>query len=187
MATKRLDGTTHFESDVAAGARDANANFPVLKGAATGADPLIEPDGDDANAGLIIRGKGTGIASAAIVTIFEDTGAAVGQFDAWFFVAPRKLRVIDVREVHAVAGTDAGAVTAQLTKVTSGQAPLAGVAVLAATVDLKAAANTPVNPALTTTDANRVLAAGNGLAIDFTGVFTSLRGVIVIVTLVPEP
>lgn len=60
MATKRLENTTHFESDVAAGARNTNANFVLLSGSTTGQPVVVQPEGDDTNVNLRLVGKGTG-------------------------------------------------------------------------------------------------------------------------------
>lgn len=105
--------------------------------------------------------------------------------DGVFYVANRPWRVGAVRTIFSVAGTDVGAVNLTVKKQTGVQAPDAGVAVLAATVDLKGAVNTVVNSALTATAADKELAAGDRLSVDFTGVLTAVAGLCVSVDLIP--
>lgn len=157
----------------------------VPDGLASGGDIVIAPVGDVANIGVRLSGKGTGFVSGAMLAVYNDTSAAGAQVDAWFFVASRKLRVKQVRAVHRVVGGASAAVMVE--KVTTGQAPAAGADVLAANIDLTATADTPVNPTLSATDADLVLAAGEGLCVDYSGTLTGLRGVSITVLLVPEP
>lgn len=158
----------------------------VPEGLASGGDILIYPEADSlANIGVVFKGKGTGIAAGALAVDVTDASAAGGQVDFWGYVAPRKLRVIDIREVHGVIG-GAGA-TVMPRKVTSGQAPSAGLALLTAAFDLVGvAANTPSTGTLTATDADRILAVGNGIALDYSGTLTGLRSVTISITLIPE-
>ncbi len=108
-----------------------------------------------------------------------------GFVDQLFYLAGAPVEVIDVREVHAVAGTDAGAVTLMLRKCTGTQAPASGTALLASTLNMKATANTPQSGALTTTLNDRKLAPGDRLAVDFTGTLTALASVALSVVLRP--
>ena len=68
--------STHFGSDVVAGARDANANAVKVSGAATTVAPTVEAVGDDTNIGITLKGKGTG--TAAISTGATGTAAVDG-------------------------------------------------------------------------------------------------------------
>ena len=86
-------------------------------------------------------------------------------------------------ERHQTAGTDAGAVTVGLEKVTDGTAPASGVSVLASELSLKATVNTVQTGTLTTTLANRNLALGDGLALEDTGTLTAVANVTVLVEL----
>jgi predicted RecA/RadA family phage recombinase len=82
-----------------------------------------------------------------------------------FFIAPVAMRVLKVSEVHSVAETTAGTLTADVFKDTGTNAPGAGVTVLGSTkANLKSAANTVQSPALSGTAANLLLAAGDRLA-----------------------
>lgn len=107
--------------------------------------------------------------------------------DQCIWQAPFDCQVISVDEIHAVAGTDAGAVNLQLTKDTGTDAPGAGADLLTnnanAGFDLKGTANTRQAGTLTGTVANLQLAAGNRLSLDYAGVITTLAGVQVTVTL----
>lgn len=96
-----------------------------------------------------------------------------------FFIATATCYVSKFQEVHQVAGSDAGAVTLMLEKLTGTTALDSGVDVLASTLSLKATANTVQTATLTATNANRTLAVGNRLALKDTGVLTALVGVAV--------
>ncbi len=101
-----------------------------------------------------------------------------------FFIAPFACEVVSVREAHTAAGTDAGAVTLDIEKLTGTQAPDSGVAVLGATkINLKGAANTVQAPALTSTTADKRLAAGDRLCLKDSGTLTAVAGVCVTVEL----
>lgn len=57
----RQSGSTHFHSNVVAGAHDANANAIALTGAVTADNPEVAVVGDDTNASLELTAKGTGV------------------------------------------------------------------------------------------------------------------------------
>lgn len=109
--------------------------------------------------------------------------------DQAFFIANRAYQVVGIREVHSVAGNDAGAVNVQVTKDTGTNAPGAGTNLLTnnagAGFDLKGTANTPQVGALSTTESDLQLAAGDRLAVDFAGTLTTLAGVVITVSLRP--
>ena len=117
-----------------------------------------------------------------------DTGAFIyasaeyvaTSIDKTFFVATRAMRVVGVTVRPTVAGTDAGAVTAEIRKVPSGTAIASGTVVHASTANLKGTVNTNQNLALSATPANSRLAAGDALAVDFTGALTSATGVVTV-------
>ena len=90
---------------------------------------------------------------------------------------PFAFEVIGVTARHEVAGTDSGAVSVMLKKVPSGTAKASGTNVLAAGINLKAAANTNQAGTLHATQANRQGAAGDALALVPTGTLTALDGV----------
>jgi hypothetical protein len=104
--------------------------------------------------------------------------------DVQFWTAPVKCTVVGIREVHAVAGDDAGAVTATIRRCQGTEAATAGDDLLGSTkINLKGTALTEQAPALTDTTANLTLEAGNRLSLDVTGTTTNLAGVIVTVLL----
>ena len=85
-------------------------------------------------------------------------------------------KVISVIYTSNVAGTDAGAVTAQLTKCTGIVAPASGVVLLTAAIDLKTAANATVPGVLISNQSTLTFAATDRLALDVTGVTTAVDG-----------
>jgi hypothetical protein len=104
--------------------------------------------------------------------------------DVQFWAAPVKCQVVAVREVHAVAGDDAGAVTGTVRRCQGTEAATAGDDLLGTTkINLKGTALTEQTPALTSTTANLTLDAGNRLSLDVTGTTTTLAGVILTVLL----
>ena len=104
--------------------------------------------------------------------------------DVQFWAAPVKCQVVAVREVHAVAGDDAGTVTGTVRRCQGTEAATAGDDLLGTTkINLKGTALTEQTPALTSTTANLTLDAGNRLSLDVTGTTTTLAGVILTVLL----
>lgn len=149
------------------------ANSPFYKGAIrfVGSQAYI-------NSGTQWVGLGDRVISVPIASATEAVDQNV-------FVADKAYTVTAVQEVHSTAGTDAGTVTAALMKCTGTQAASAGVAVTTAPFNLKSTANTVVTATLTATAANKTLAAGDRLSLDFTGVQTALTGAVVTITLSP--
>lgn len=108
-----------------------------------------------------------------------------GTTDAAFYVANRAMEIVAIREVHSAIGSDVGAVTLAVTKDTGTAAPGAGTTVQTGTFNLKSTANTVQTGTLTATAANKKLAAGDRLSVNFTGTVTDVAGVVVTVTLRP--
>ena len=108
--------------------------------------------------------------------------ATAGNFNA-FWIAPFACRVVGIKESHAVAGSDGGAVTLVVEKLTGTTAPGSGVSQQSANIDLKGTANTVQSPALSATAADLALAIGDRLALKLTGTPTSLASVVVVVQL----
>ena len=67
---------------------------------------------------------------------------------------------------------------AEIRKVTSGTAITAGQLLHTGTYNLKGTANTVQSLTLSSTDADLLLAAGDSIAIDFTGTLTDATGVV---------
>lgn len=105
--------------------------------------------------------------------------------DKVFFVADRAYRVHGIRARVTVAGTDGSAVTAAVVKAASGTAIGSGTALHSGTVDLKGTANTNQTLTLSTTSSDLDLAAGDCLAVDFTGTLTAATGAVT-VSLAPK-
>ena len=105
--------------------------------------------------------------------------------DQVFFIANRAYEVTAIQENHSTLGTDGSAVSLQVTKDVDGEAPGAGKNLLTTAFSLKTTVDTTQSGTLTATLADRKLAAGNRLAVDFAGVLTAVAGVAVTVTLKP--
>lgn len=133
----------------------------------------------------VTRGKAlVGEIVGDTITVTYRQSANGSLVDETFFIADRAYQVMAIREVHATAGNDAGAVAAQITKDTGTAAPGAGTDLLTSTgFNMKATANTVQAGTLVGTAATLLLAAGDRLAIDFNGTLTSLAGVVVTVVL----
>lgn len=84
--------------------------------------------------------------------------------DAWIYEATDDVEIIDVR--HIVGVTAGAAVTATLRKNASG-APTSGNSVTTTALALDATANTTVVKTLTATTADRQLASGQRISLDF--------------------
>lgn len=97
-----------------------------------------------------------------------------------FWIAPAACLLTAFQEVHQTAGTDASAVTLDLEKLTGTTAPGSGVSMLSSTLSLKATASTVQKATVTTTNANRTLAAGDRVALKETGTLTAVANVSVI-------
>lgn len=94
------------------------------------------------------------------------------------FVATRAYKVKAITARVTVAGTDTSAVTAAVKKASSGTAIASGTALHSGTINLKGTANT--NQALTVSDDDAVIAAGQAIGLDFTGTLTAATGVVTV-------
>lgn len=99
-----------------------------------------------------------------------------------FFLANRPVKVTGVSMVWDTAATNGSAVTMDVTKDTSTNAPGAGTTILAAAQSVKGTINTPVNPALAASAATLTLAAGDRLAVKTSGTLTALAGLVIVVS-----
>lgn len=102
--------------------------------------------------------------------------------DIW--VAPGPYMVVDVRESHSVVGGAAAAVRPR--KITDTSAPGAGAGatvkeITQAAFDLTASINTSRQGTLSATQSDYIFAAGDRLALNFTGTLTGLVGQITVV------
>lgn len=130
-----------------------------------GADGGIDVDGyDKTNAGFV----------------FESVSWLASSVDQTFFVATRRMIVRSIAARVEVAGTDGGAVTAVIRKVPSGTAITSGTALHTGSINLKGTAATVQTLTKSATPSDLVLAAGDSLAIDFTGTLTSATGAVTV-------
>lgn len=97
-----------------------------------------------------------------------------------FFIANRPIEIMKIKEVHSTAGSDGGAVTLQIEKLTGTTALDSGSTILNTAFDLKGTANTVVSySGYIGLNANRQLVEGDRLALKDAGTLTSLAGVCV--------
>lgn len=111
------------------------------------------------------------------------TAAATAANYGVFFIVPVTCLLVGVKEVHQTAGSDAGAVTLNIEKLTGTQALDAGAATLATALSLKATADTVQTGTITGTSANKTFAAGDRLAMDDAGTLTAVANVSILLTL----
>ncbi len=105
----------------------------------------------------------------------EGTSAATAANYGIFFTANKTLRVIEVTEIHTTLGTDAGAVTLQLEKLTGTTALDSGTTLLSTAFNLKGTINTVQYGTLVLTG-DVILARGDRLALKDAGTLTAVAG-----------
>ena len=113
-------------------------------------------------------------------TIYGADAATAGNYGV-FWIVPFECTITEIREVHQTAGTDAGAVSLQIEKLTGTQALDAGVATLATAFNLKGTIDTISTGTLTATVADKRLVRGDRLAMDDSGTLASVANVTVII------
>lgn len=116
-------------------------------------------------------------------TLYGATAATAANYGTFFINRIAPCYVSAFYENHQVAGSDAGAVTVMLEKMTGTEAPDAGDAILAAALSLKATANTIQTGILTNTLLYRNLALGDRLGLKDAGTLTNVSNVTVFVEL----
>lgn len=114
----------------------------------------------------------------------QGTNAATATNYGVFWIAPFACFVMGFREVHQTAGSDGSAVTLQLEKLTSGQAPDAGQTLLTTALSLKTTANIVQTGVLTTTTVNLNLAKNDRLCMKDAGTLTSVANVTILVDII---
>ena len=129
------------------------------------ADGSLGIEGTDAGPGVLLAASTEWLASSV---------------DKIFYVAPRAMVVQSITARVEVAGTDGSAVTAVIKKAPSGTALGSGTALHSGSINLKGTAATNQSLTLSTTDGVVKLAAGDTLAIDFTGTLTSATGAVTV-------
>jgi len=112
------------------------------------------------------------------------TSAATAANYGVFFNVPFPCYVNSFSESHQALGTDGGAVTLQLEKLTSGQAPDAGTVLLSTALSLKTTINTVQSGVIVPLNTSYNLAAGDRLCLKDAGTLTAVSNVTVTVELV---
>lgn len=107
----------------------------------------------------------------------EGTSAATATNYGVFFIAPFPCTISGVREAHQTAGTDGGAVTLNLEKLTGTQALNSGITLLSTAINLKGTINTVLNASLSSIPSDLNLAVGDRIALKDTGTLTTVAGV----------
>lgn len=120
--------------------------------------------------------QGVDLGEGGFVNATAEYNAA--SVDKVFFVADRAYAVKGIRGRVTVAGSDGSAVTATVRKVPSGTAIGSGTALHSSTFNLKGTADTNQSLTLSTTSGVLDIAAGDSLAVDFTGTLTAATGAI---------
>lgn len=105
------------------------------------------------------------------------TAAATAANYGVIFIAPCPCVLKKFSEVHQTAGSDAGAVTLTLEKLTGTTAPDSGAVMLSSALSLKTTANTVQDGTPTLTLANRTLAIGDRLCLKDAGTLTDVANV----------
>lgn len=113
---------------------------------------------------------------SAVYTFSANAGIA----DQPFFIANQPYVVKKIVQIHATAGTVAGC-TCVVKKVPSATTVANGTALQSSTFALDGTANTLQTATLATNSGTLTLAAGDRLAVDFTGTLTTLAGVCITV------
>lgn len=103
-----------------------------------------------------------------------------------FYVPNLPVRLVGVREAHRTAGTDGGAVSIDLEKLTSGTAAGSGTGMLSAVLSLKTTAATPQFGSPSTTAATARLKPGDRVSLLLAGTPTAVAGVAVTAIFVPD-
>lgn len=115
------------------------------------------------------------------------TAAATATNYGVFWIAPAGCTVVGFQEVHQTKGTDGSAVTLQLEKLTSTEAPGAGVDLLDTALSLKANINTVQTADMARTYTNSKpdvgMLAGDRLCLKDAGTLTAVANVTVLATI----
>jgi len=132
-------------------------------------------------AGVVITVILTPMAKGETAVFYVNANADLQAAQA-FFLANRTMTISSVKAVWSTAF--AAAVTLDITKDTSTNAPGAGTSILLATVAADGTANTVVTPALAATAATLVMAPGDRLSAKLSATTTGV-GLVIVVTFTP--
>ena len=117
----------------------------------------------------------------------QGANAATSTNYGTFWIAPFNCLVNSVYEIHQTAGTDGGAVTLQVEKLTGTTAAGSGSSMLSTALSLKATANTLQTGVLVPTAVSptfKTLAKGDRLAMKLAGTPTSLSNVNLLIEII---
>lgn len=120
-------------------------------------------------------GSTSGIPHDVVVNYNYDIAGSI--VDSWVFIADADYELVGARLIPTVVGTG-GAATADVKKASGTTALTSGTTMLTAGMDCVGVVNTQVTATLSATTANRRLASGDRIGIDFTGTLTSAVGLI---------
>lgn len=129
--------------------------------------------------------------AAPVVRQFGGTGANAALADSYVFTAlDGDYELVAASEVHGTAGSDGGAVTADIVRVASGGTIAAGTSLLSSTFNLKSTVDVPVtknvsNGGLPAAQSSRIIARGQSVAVNLTGTLTALAGNVITIVLRP--
>jgi hypothetical protein len=93
------------------------------------------------------------------------------------FIARHPIEIMRISEVHTAAGTDAGAVTLDVKKASSGTAIASGTTLLASTFSLKSTADTPIVKEGVGLASDRILKENDRIGLVVSGTLTDLSDV----------
>lgn len=127
----------------------------------------------------------TSLIAYPIVFNLKNTDPATAANYGQFYIADKAFSIVSVVEVHGTLGTDAGAVTLNLEKLTGTTAAGSGTTVLSTALSLKTTINTVQYGALKSTQGVVVLNRGDRLAAKLTGTPTAVANLVMVVYLVP--
>lgn len=121
------------------------------------------------------------VAAAGTGVFAISTELLAASVDKWVFVADRPYRVVGITEAHSVIGGSGAVVTprkiASATVAAPGASVAAGITELTtAAIGLETAVNVAQVATLTATDADRLLATGDKIGLNFAGTLTGLVG-----------
>lgn len=170
--SKNLDYDYAYDRDFIPKWANPTAGGPDIMG------PGVDPTGN-----VTIGGPGALAIQPMLVPAVYTLDPNAALVDQVFYIANQAMRVISISEVHTVAGSSTP--TAVIKKCIPGQTIVQGTALQTGSFNLAATAMTQQNAVLSTNVSVLTLAAGDRLAIDYTGTMTTLSGVCVTVWLQP--
>lgn len=145
--------------------------------AATNVNTLVASDADGVRVGLK--------KVATRIQVVKSVNANASLVTECVFICDRAYNLGSVSESHSTAGSDASAVSIQITKDTGTTAPGGGTAILTNNTNAGFNAKGTANTVQTGTFAATAFATGDRISIKYTGTLTALAGVCVAIGLEP--